>query len=242
MVRKKAVPDIPLPPAGDMTPAQHAQISRRFLEHFHIEKRKGNRLQASEKIWGAVSHAISAVAAERGLKHGNYFEKQNVARQIGVELAEAATSSQVPVEKRDSLVDNFLLPYERAENLHRNFHENKRTWPDIDGGQVLAAKFVEELDNYREKGYSEFTPRNEYDSQRWAMLNGHSSKKRDALARYPLERTINLDWRRPDGDDDGSGGGVPAGTESLQERSTVQLAYVCNVDPQIKHTSFDCNW
>ena len=33
-----------------------------------------------------------------------------------------------------------------------------------------------------------------------------------------------------------------AAAESLQERSTVQLAYVCNVDPQIEHTSFDCNW
>jgi len=33
-----------------------------------------------------------------------------------------------------------------------------------------------------------------------------------------------------------------AAAESLQERSTFQLAYVCNVDPQIKHTSFDCSW
>ena len=46
----------------------------------------------------------------------------------------------------------------------------------------------------REKGYSQFTPRDEYDQQRLAMLNGHSAKKRDAAARYPLDKTITVKW------------------------------------------------
>ena len=47
--------DIPLPPPKQLqSPDDHMQISRRFLEHARDEMAKGERLQASEKVYGAT--------------------------------------------------------------------------------------------------------------------------------------------------------------------------------------------
>ena len=62
--------DIPLPPPRQVqSPDDHMQISRRFIEHAREELRKGERLQASEKVYGAAQHTLSAVGKEPGLGH-----------------------------------------------------------------------------------------------------------------------------------------------------------------------------
>ena len=49
------------------TPIESHAIHRdRMLAHAREMLERGDRLQASEKIWGAVAHAVKAVAAERG--------------------------------------------------------------------------------------------------------------------------------------------------------------------------------
>ena len=61
---------IPLPEASsNQSPDEHMQISRRFIEHAREELAKGERLQASQKIWGAEQHALTAVGKEEGLAH-----------------------------------------------------------------------------------------------------------------------------------------------------------------------------
>lgn len=58
---------IPLPPPKQVqSPDDHMQISPRFLEHAWDELSKGERLQASEKVYGAVGHALAAIGKERG--------------------------------------------------------------------------------------------------------------------------------------------------------------------------------
>lgn len=56
----------PLPAVGENDEKAYTQMSDRFKEHTVIEIEKENRLQASEKVWGSVSHALKAVAEQRG--------------------------------------------------------------------------------------------------------------------------------------------------------------------------------
>ena len=46
----------------------HETHSDRLMRHAYRELDRGDRLQASEKAWGAVAHGIKAVAARRGWK------------------------------------------------------------------------------------------------------------------------------------------------------------------------------
>ena len=57
----------------------HRSHSNRFLVHADEMIRKGDRLQASEKIWGAVAHILKAVANERGWEHDGHQRLRNVA-------------------------------------------------------------------------------------------------------------------------------------------------------------------
>ena len=58
---------LPLPDSNDVD--DHIAISRRFIDHARDELDRGNRLQASEKIWGAAAHALKAIAIQRGWNH-----------------------------------------------------------------------------------------------------------------------------------------------------------------------------
>lgn len=209
MVDVMEVPDIPLPePSSDQSPTDHIQISRRLQKHFPIETHRGNRLQASEKVWGAVSHEISAVAKQRGWKHGNYNDKKAVARQVCVELAEAAATSPETEAERDARVAVLYQPYLDAYELHENFHQNDLVLKEIEKGEERASEFIKNLEEYREKGSKQYIPQYEGDQVRVAKLLGTSLKVRDYTSDYPIGKPV--EWRidRP-GDDDGSGGGVP---------------------------------
>ncbi len=209
MVREMEKPDTPLPDPGAMTVADYAQISRRFLEHFPIEARKENRLQASEKVWGAVSHAISAVAEQNDWPHGNYGLKKKVAEQIGVELAEADPAVPTTEADRDAYVNNIILqPYAEAYALHINFHENTMGLQGIKKSEAVAAGLIETLNQFRENGgSSEYIPQYEADQERVALLKRTSTKPRDYRRDYPIG--VPVKWNN--GHTGGSGGGVPAG-------------------------------
>ncbi|MDE2815189.1 MAG: PaREP1 family protein [Chloroflexota bacterium] len=50
----------------------HVRISRQFMRQADEEFAKGDRLQASEKAWGAAAHAVKAVAQQRGWRHDGH--------------------------------------------------------------------------------------------------------------------------------------------------------------------------
>ena len=55
-----------------MTPSNHRDIGDRFLTHAEVEYKRGNRLQAGEKAWGAVAHHLRAIALERDWSCGEH--------------------------------------------------------------------------------------------------------------------------------------------------------------------------
>ena len=51
---------------------EHLRISRQFLRQAESEFAQGDRLQASEKGWGAAAHGVKAVAQRRGWRHDEH--------------------------------------------------------------------------------------------------------------------------------------------------------------------------
>ena len=207
-----------------MTVADYAQISRRFLEHFPIETRKENRLQASEKVWGAVSHSISAVAEQQGWPHGNYGLKRKVTEQVGVELAEAdPTVPKTEADRDDYVRNNIISLYDEAYALHINFHENTMGLQGIEKSEAVAAGLIEKLNQFRENGgSSQYIPQYEADQERVAFLKRTSTRKRDYTRDYPIGKPVK--WNNGHtGDSDGSGGGVPTDSSPPNKPSPLTL-------------------
>ena len=90
---------------------EHVRISRQFMRQAEEEFAKGDKLQASEKAWGAAAHAVKAVAQQRGWQHNGHrylFEAiDSIYRETG------------DTELRDL--------FRTANSLHMNFYENWQT-------------------------------------------------------------------------------------------------------------------
>ena len=87
---------------------EHLRISRQFLRQAEGEFAQGDRLQASEKAWGAAAHAVKAVAQHRGWQHDGHRYLFDAVDRIYRETEDA------------ELRDLFRI----ANSLHTNFYEN----------------------------------------------------------------------------------------------------------------------
>ncbi len=68
----------------------HEIHSEALLAHAPVMLEQGDRLQASEKIWGAVSHAISDIAEKRNWPNRDYADKEDIVRYISIEAEQPA--------------------------------------------------------------------------------------------------------------------------------------------------------
>ena len=93
----------------------HWATSRRLIIQADAELAAGDRIQASEKGWGAAAHAIKAVAQERGWRHDNH------ARLFGI-------ANMLAAETGDSRIRRF---FNAASETHKNFYEGNMSKEDI---------------------------------------------------------------------------------------------------------------
>ena len=71
-----------------MVVEEHARAARAFLEAADQEFAAGDVLQCSEKLWGAASHAIMAVAQERGWQFSSHRAMKDAARLLSEEYGD----------------------------------------------------------------------------------------------------------------------------------------------------------
>lgn len=107
----------------------HAAHSEALLAHAPAMLEQGERLQASEKIWGAVSHAISDVAAKRNWPNRDHADKLDIVRYISVEADQPA----------------LVRLYGLARTFHVNFHEDTMDEAAIAEGIESAREMVGSL-------------------------------------------------------------------------------------------------
>ena len=97
-----------------------------MLEHASQMLAARDRLQASEKMWGAVAHAIKAIAVERGWPYEAHADAHAIAWHIADSVGDK---------------DIFTL-YLAMESLHRNFYEDRYTREELGDGLDMAKRLV----------------------------------------------------------------------------------------------------
>ena len=87
----------------------HAVHSRRMLEHAAEMIEQGDRLQASEKIWGAAAHRLKEIAAERGWPNRSHADGW-------------AIIDYIADQSGDQRIDEL---FGLASDTHQNFYEDR---------------------------------------------------------------------------------------------------------------------
>ena len=110
-----------LPDAGpNQTEEQRRAISERFIIHAREELAGGNRLQAGEKTWGAVSQYLKIIGQNRGWSHDGHGHMVAIAHQMLLEYPEHASP------------ELYLALTDADHKGHRNFYKN-----NIDEDELL---------------------------------------------------------------------------------------------------------
>ena len=112
-----------------MLTQEHAQAAEAFLEDAAREFAAGDELQASEKMWGAASHAIMAVAMQRGQDCGTHRKMVNAAGEIAKEQ------------------DDILLRagISTAQKFHANFYHGFMETEEWENDAEIIRQFVSRM-------------------------------------------------------------------------------------------------
>ena len=88
---------------------EHRVHSRRLLQHAEEQLDNGDRLQASEKAWGAVAHRFNAIAEQRGWQYRTHRQIYDVAANLAAEAHRPGIESKLAI----------------ATQLHQNFYDDQ---------------------------------------------------------------------------------------------------------------------
>lgn len=108
---------------------EHIEIAQSFLEAAEREFTEGDHLQASEKLWGAASHAVMAAAQQHGWPYGSH------------------RAMKTAVHRLTEQYDDPLLPggFVSAEKFHANFYHDFMEDFDLEGDRPLVSDFVHRI-------------------------------------------------------------------------------------------------
>ena len=147
-----------LPEPGSASSEDYSAISRRFAAHARDELSRGNRLQASEKVWGAANYALKAVAVQRGWRHRG---QRNV----------FAVADQLAAERNSPSFKEHLM---MARAIHFNFYENDLEASDVEEGINAVDRYIADLDLVRASPPQPFRISDRRDQNRIARLVGET--------------------------------------------------------------------
>ena len=146
-----------LPPSNHpQTSDDHLGIAYRFVNRARGELRRGNRLQASEKVWGAAAHSLKAIEIQRGWRHHEREIMFGIAGQLAKEF-----------DRPD-----FNLMISVANSFHGNFYANRQDEDSIRAAIDAIEQFVVALDEVRSLPPRPFTVQTESDREQLEMLLG----------------------------------------------------------------------
>ncbi len=111
---------------GTMLTQEHIQTAQEFLDAADREFADGEVLQASEKMWGAATHGVMAVAQQRGWSYGSHRDMKAATQRL------AAESDNLP------LIAGFSI----AEKFHANFYHGFMEEFEFDDDRTLVRDFV----------------------------------------------------------------------------------------------------
>ena len=113
-----------LAPVGPIE--SHAAHSERMLAHAEAMLDAGDRLQASEKIWGAAAHALKAIADRRSWPYAHHADGRVIAAHIG---KQAGNREIAPL-------------FKSIEGMHVNFYDDTYSLEAIRDGLDEAKRLL----------------------------------------------------------------------------------------------------
>ena len=87
----------------------HAVHSRRMLDHATEMIAQGDRVQASEKIWGAAAHRVKEIAAEREWPNSSHTDGFAIIQHLSNQFEDRRISELFAI----------------ASDTHQNFYEDR---------------------------------------------------------------------------------------------------------------------
>ena len=112
-----------------MRTQEHIQTARDFLMAADSEFEAGDHLQASEKLWDAACHALTAVAQQRNMPHGSHRALKQAAQLLVDETGDMA----------------LLGGFAAAEKFRGNFIYDFMEDFELDADRPTVNNFVERL-------------------------------------------------------------------------------------------------
>lgn len=109
-----------------MTIQQRYDSALNFLDQADREFALGDIRQASEKLWGAATDAVTAVALERGWRYHSHRDVKNAVQRL---IAE---------QDDDVLQSEFTI----AEKFHVNFYHDRLEDHELDHDRPVVHRFV----------------------------------------------------------------------------------------------------
>ena len=112
---------------------RYLRLSQRLLKHAQQQLELGDTVQASEKAYGAVSHAVKSYAELRGWNHYNHYR-------VGLALDQLRDEENDP-----SLTEG----YDAIESLHKNFFEHEMEATRVKDRVDTARNLIDKLESLR---------------------------------------------------------------------------------------------
>ena len=113
-----------------MLTQNHAVTAQEFLDASDREFAAGDHLQASEKLWGAATHAVMAVAQQREWPYRSHRSLKNAVGCLASEAEDPAL--------RDAIAGGFVA----AEKFHRNLEPDEMEDFEIEHDRPQVHRFV----------------------------------------------------------------------------------------------------
>ena len=111
------------------TVQEHIELARKFLRDSEQEFDSGDELQGSEKLWGATSQAVTAVAERRGWRFGKSNHRGRVVDRLVEESDETVLEAEFAV----------------AQKFHANFYHDFMEEYEIVSGRPIVSRFVHRM-------------------------------------------------------------------------------------------------
>ena len=108
---------------------EHVKTANEFLEQSERELKGGDKLQASEKLWGAAAHVLTAVMVSRGMRHRTHRDLKEASKLLSV------------IYKEPALRTGFSI----AEKFHSNFYTGIMEDYEIESDKDLVYDFVNRI-------------------------------------------------------------------------------------------------
>lgn len=101
----------------------HEVHSRRLIRHAEDELDRDDRLQASEKAWGAVAHYLKVIADQRGWQYRGHADAHRVARALAEEQGNQSIYNLFGAANQ--LHINFYLDAKSSESIRTDIERVK---------------------------------------------------------------------------------------------------------------------